>query len=108
MTAADLGCGPGYFTPTLAQLVGPAGKVIAVDLQQGMLERVRTKVLGTELEPRVVLHHCQAERLDLPGGVDFMLAFYMVHEVPDVEGKHRVVLRLLPGRAQSPLSFMTN
>lgn len=30
-TLVDLGCGPGYTTPELAQIVGPEGKVIAVD-----------------------------------------------------------------------------
>ncbi len=34
----DLGCGPGSFTNTLAQLTGEKGRVIAVDLQQGMLD----------------------------------------------------------------------
>jgi len=35
MTALDLGCGPGFFTLDLAWLVGPAGRVIASDLEPG-------------------------------------------------------------------------
>ena len=36
-TVADLGAGTGYFTWRLAERVGPKGKVIAVDIQQQML-----------------------------------------------------------------------
>ena len=38
MTVADIGCGMGYFTLALAEIVGDAGKVIAVDVQHQMLD----------------------------------------------------------------------
>lgn len=38
MRVADIGCGMGYFTLGLADLVGPQGKVLAVDLQKRQLE----------------------------------------------------------------------
>lgn len=83
MSVIDLGCGPGYFTLTLAELVGETGKVTAVDLQQGMLEKVRVKMAKTESGKRITLHKCEADRLRLSEKVDFVLAFWMVHEVPD-------------------------
>jgi ubiquinone/menaquinone biosynthesis C-methylase UbiE len=43
MTVLDAGCGPGRLTIPLARLTGPAGRVLAVDVQQGMLDRVREK-----------------------------------------------------------------
>ena len=63
-TVVDLGAGAGYFTWRLARRVGEAGKVIAVDIQQSMLDRVaadiqarRLKnvevVLGTPSDPRL-------------------------------------------------------
>jgi ubiquinone/menaquinone biosynthesis C-methylase UbiE len=83
MTILDLGCGPGYFTAELARLAGVNGRVIAADLQQKMLERMAGKVRGTELEKRVVAHLCQGDRIGISQTVDFVLAFWMVHEVSD-------------------------
>lgn len=40
MTVLDIGCGPGHASFDLAQLVGPAGKVIAVDQSALFLEAV--------------------------------------------------------------------
>jgi ubiquinone/menaquinone biosynthesis C-methylase UbiE len=83
MTVLDLGCGPGYFTTDLAKLVGEGGRVIAADLQQGMLDKVTWKIRGTDLEQRVEIHKCQDDMIGITQTVDFVLAFWMVHEVPD-------------------------
>jgi ubiquinone/menaquinone biosynthesis C-methylase UbiE len=83
MTTVDLGCGPGFFTLDMARLVGRFGRVIAVDLQSGMLAKVRGKIKGTELEDRITLHQCGETSLGLSGQIDFLLAFYMIHEIPE-------------------------
>jgi ubiquinone/menaquinone biosynthesis C-methylase UbiE len=83
MTVLDVGCGPGYFSVDMARMVGQTGRVIAADLQEGMLQIVRDKVQSTELEKRITLHQCQPERIGVTEKVDFVLLFYMVHEVPD-------------------------
>ena len=85
MTVLDLGCGPGFFTVEIAKMLNGGGTVIAADLQEGMLEKVRQKIAGTALEQRVRLHQCKKESIGLTDKVDFILAFYMVHEVPDAE-----------------------
>lgn len=41
MRVLDAGCGPGRLTIPLARQVGPTGEVVALDVQQGMLKRVR-------------------------------------------------------------------
>lgn len=43
MVVLDMGCGPGRLTLPLAREVGPTGKVVAVDIQAGMLQRLRDK-----------------------------------------------------------------
>jgi ubiquinone/menaquinone biosynthesis C-methylase UbiE len=83
MTVLDVGCGPGFFSIELAQMVGKSGRVIAADLQEAMLHKIRDKVQGTELKERIRLHKCEKNKLGLSEYVDFVLAFYMVHEVPD-------------------------
>jgi ubiquinone/menaquinone biosynthesis C-methylase UbiE len=83
MTVLDLGCGPGFFTIELAKLVCETGRVIAADLQQGMLDKVAAKIKGTELEKIIELHKCQVDTIGISRKVDFVLAFWMVHEVTD-------------------------
>lgn len=81
MTVLDVGCGPGFFTLDMAQMVGKTGRVIASDLQEGMLQKVRDKIKGTVLEERIKLHKCEENKIGVPEPVDFILLFYMVHEV---------------------------
>ncbi len=84
MRVLDMGCGPGYFTLPMANLVGPTGQVCAVDLQQGMLDIVQRKILATPWRDRVVMHCCTQNALDLDSVLfERILLFWMLHEVPD-------------------------
>ena len=85
MTVLDVGCGPGFFSLDMAQMVGKSGRVIASDVQDGMLERVKEKIKGTGIEERIVLHKCGENKIGVSELVDFVLLFYMVHEVPNQE-----------------------
>jgi len=82
MTVLDIGCGPGYFSLDMARMVGKSGRVIASDLQEGMLQKLRNKIQGTELEERIILHKSEENTIGVEEHVDFILAFYMVHEIP--------------------------
>lgn len=83
MTIMDIGCGPGFFSTEMAKMAGKTGRVIAVDLQEGMLTKVREKIRGTQIEDRIILHKCAENSIGVSEQVDFVLLFYMVHEVPD-------------------------
>jgi ubiquinone/menaquinone biosynthesis C-methylase UbiE len=85
MTVLDLGCGPGFFSIEMAKMLSDSGKVIAADLQDGMLEKVIEKIKGTDLSKRISIHKCQEDRIGVTENVDFVLAFYMIHEVPNQE-----------------------
>ena len=66
-------------------MVGKSGRVIASDLQEGMLQKVKAKIKGTELEERITLQKCEENKIGISEHVDFVLLFYMVHEVPNKE-----------------------
>jgi ubiquinone/menaquinone biosynthesis C-methylase UbiE len=83
MTVLDIGCGPGFFSIEMAKMVGKSGNVISADLQEGMLEKLSYKIKGTELEERIKRVKCDKDKINISERVDFILAFYMVHEVPD-------------------------
>jgi len=83
MTVVDLGCGPGYFTLEIAKMLNGSGEVIAADLQEGMLEIIRNKIRNTVSGKVVRLHKCGEESTGITTKADFILAFYMIHEVPD-------------------------
>lgn len=86
MLALDVGSGMGFFTLPLARLVGPAGKVIAVDLQQGMLDGLNRRAQAKGLHQQIECRLCQAVALGLDqyaGQVDFALLFAVAHEAPN-------------------------
>ncbi len=94
-TALDIGCGMGHFTLGMAKMVGDQGRVIAVDIQEQMLERVKRRAINQGLTERIILHKGYVEGLEMKGQVDFALAFWMVHEVPDQPAFFRAVKDLL-------------
>mgnify|MGYP001822757024 FL=1 len=79
----DIGCGLGYFSIALARMVGPDGKVFALDVQSQMIQRARRRAQHQGLGGRIDFNICAPNRLDVTGPVDFVLAFWVVHEVMD-------------------------
>jgi len=84
-TVIDIGPGKGIFTIPLARMVVENGRVIAVDIQKEMLDGVMKRAEKAGLGNIISTH------LSIPGNetpdveADFILAFWMVHEVPDTE-----------------------
>lgn len=79
----DLGCGMGFLTIPAADLVGEKGEVVAVDLQQRMLDGLWRKALKANLQERILLHLASRDSIGITGSFDLALAFWMVHEVQD-------------------------
>ena len=94
-TAVDIGCGPGFFSLALAEMVGKEGRVIAADIQKEMLDKLEDAAERRKLRSRIILHQCKEESLGLDQKADFVLAFWMVHEVPSVKSLFDQIVTIL-------------
>jgi len=83
MVVADIGCGLGFYSRLLAQMVGESGRVYAVDLQETMLNFARRKIRRAGLTERVEFIQCTQNDINLTTALDFVLTMHVVHEVPD-------------------------
>lgn len=94
-TVADLGAGPGFFTIPLAERVGPAGRVYAVDVSPEMIRVLRER----GLPPQV--HAAVSEENGFPiadGIVDVALLAFVLHELSNPAAFLADVKRILaPG-----------
>jgi cyclopropane fatty-acyl-phospholipid synthase-like methyltransferase len=81
MSVMDLGCGMGFFSIGMAKMVGDNGNVIAVDLQQKMLDIMLKRAKHAGLAHRISPHLCEPDKIGILEKVDFVLTFWMVHEV---------------------------
>ena len=95
MTVVDVGCGMGYFSIGMAKIVGANGKVIAVDLQQKMLDVMRRRAGRYGVADRIMAHRCESDSLGLKESADFILAFWMVHEIGDRDNFFRQLRSIL-------------
>jgi ubiquinone/menaquinone biosynthesis C-methylase UbiE len=81
-------------------MIGSSGKVFAVDLQEGMLQKIRDKIKGTMLEERITLIKSEQDSFTVQEKVDFILAFYMIHEVPDKNKLFKDLINILDDNGQ--------
>jgi protein-L-isoaspartate O-methyltransferase len=78
---ADVGAGSGYYTALLSRVVGPTGRVVATDLQPGMLDIIRSKVLRDKLT-NVEVVQGRADDPVLPANTfDLVLMVDVYHEL---------------------------
>ncbi len=88
MTVLEPGPGMGFFTLELARRVGGSGRVIVVEIQPKMLDRLKRRVEKAGLLGRLDARLAQPESMnldDVDGQVDFAFAFAVVHEAPNTE-----------------------
>lgn len=86
MTVLEPGPGMGFFTLDLLRMVGDSGRVVAVDVQPRMLERLKRRAEKAGLIGRLDARLAGAASLgidDLAGKVDFTVAMFVVHELPE-------------------------
>jgi len=110
-TIADLGAGSGYYSFRIAPLVGPTGRVLAIDIEPAMLEAVAQRATREHVANiRPVL--CSERDPNLaPHSVDLLFMVDVYHELEypyEVMAKVRAALRpggrvaLIEYRAEDP------
>lgn len=102
LTALDLGCGVGRFTPTLADLFG--GPVYGVE----PADRMRQVAERQNAHPQVTYLPGNANAIPLEDSTcDVALLFLMFHHVPDQQAAAREIARVLRpnGRVLLQTSF---
>jgi SAM-dependent methyltransferase len=94
----DLGCGAGTDLLIAAQMTGPAGRVIGVDMTPTMLDRARDSATEMGLT-NVDLHESLIETLPLDdGSVDVVISNGVIDLVPDKDAVFDEIDRVLrPG-----------
>lgn len=88
MNVLEPGPGMGFFTLELARLVGPEGRVVAIDVQPAMIAGLRRRARLAGLADRIEARVAPASTLALDGDeerFDFVVAFAVVHETPSAE-----------------------
>jgi SAM-dependent methyltransferase len=97
-TVLDLGCGAGTDLLIAAQMVGPSGKVIGVDMTASMLARANASAAEMGLA-NVELHESLIESLPVPdASVDVVISNGVIDLVPDKDAVFDEIDRVLrPG-----------
>ncbi len=88
MVVLEPGSGMGYFTIPLAHLVGPSGKVIAIDIEPKMIAVLEKRALKAGMINRIERRLCRPDRLNVENlreSVDLAVVIHMLHETPDQE-----------------------
>lgn len=103
---ADIGAGGGYFTVRLAQQVGSAGRVYAVDIDEPALTRLRNRVEADGLTNIEVLRGAVDDPRLPVGTLDAVLVVDTYHEMTDHQAMlARLREALLPGGRLVMLDF---
>ena len=103
-SAADIGAGTGYFSMRLARAV-PRGQVYAVDVEPAMLEHVRKRAAGEQLQ-NVVAVQASVTSANLPGPVDIVLIVDTYHHLPSRPTYFRELTKsLAPGGRVAIIDF---
>jgi ubiquinone/menaquinone biosynthesis C-methylase UbiE len=81
----DMGCGNGFYTLQLAKLVGPKGRVLAVDIQSEMLHMLSERAKEAQLTNIELIEGTTIDPKLPEGGVDLILLVDVYHEFSNPE-----------------------
>jgi ubiquinone/menaquinone biosynthesis C-methylase UbiE len=80
-TIADLGAGSGYYSFRIASLVGPAGKVLAIDIEPAMLAAIAQRARREHIGNVATVRSSTQDPNLAPGSVDLLFMVDVYHEL---------------------------
>ena len=96
MEIVELGCGSGYYTVAVAKAIQPAGIVFAVDIQQGMLDKLQVRMEQEGVKNIIPVLADAEGHIPLDDGIaDAVYSVTVLPEIPDPPKALLQVKRLL-------------
>lgn len=103
---ADVGCGPGYYSLRLAERIAPSGVVFAVDIQQGMLDRLEDRMTTAGIRNVYPILGDFTDPYLPKGKVDWILLVDAYHEFGEPEAMlEKMLASLAPGGRVALLEY---
>jgi len=81
-SVVDIACGTGQNFPLVQELIGPAGRIVGVDLTDAMLAQAQERI-ETNGWSNITLMQADAAGFDFPTEVDAILSTYALSQVPE-------------------------
>jgi len=78
---ADIGAGSGYMTEKMSKKVGPAGRVYAIDIQQGMIDLINRRIARRKLTNVMPVLSLQDDPRLPVDAIDLVLMVDVYHEL---------------------------
>jgi len=98
----DFGCGPGSYVPAVSEMVGPSGKVYALDIHPLAVESVQRLVSKRGItNVETILSDCRTRLPD--DSIDVVLLYDIYHDLAEPEGVLNELHRVL--KPDGTLSF---
>jgi ubiquinone/menaquinone biosynthesis C-methylase UbiE len=97
-SAADLACGPGFFTIPLAIKIGNLGQIYAVDNNPVMLRYLKANLESSNLEEnlaKIRIIEADVSSTDIPDeGVDLVIFANILHDLKDKKSYFKEMRRI--------------
>ena len=106
MVVADIGAGSGYYASRIARRVGPTGRVLATDIQPGMIALLERRIASERLTNMTTVLGAPDDPKLPPNSIDLAIMVDVYHELQDPQAfLQRLKPAFKPGGRLALLEF---
>ena len=96
MKIVEIGCGSGFYTVAVAKAIQPSGIVYAVDIQEGMLEKLKSRMESEGIQNVTPILADAEGKIPLDDGTaDAVFSIAVIPEIPDPIKALKEIRRLM-------------